>query len=317
MSETQHRSLALWLNDFGAVLIVAGSIGVAFSVIRSSNSPSYPLASLADGAQHTSVAPTRTADSVVADAGGLRVAMTLTPGPYFLDDLVVADLSLTNSSAMTYLLDSGCGGVDEGAVFGGTMYEGAVAVTISGGTSPHFSLPTANESWCPAGETTLKPGQILTSHLLLLIPSSGKIIVKAGAEFLQTHTGPDGVQVTSTGAHSPLDGHWPSLTLSVTPVAPVDRRITLQRTGTTVQVQAPLSARSSLYYTYTLKCSNPTNAPASAEDDTIAGWQPLAGTVLHEPVCGEGEDPNARFSTVHWSYAVGAPGFAIAAGEQG
>jgi hypothetical protein len=244
--------------------------------------------------------------------------MTLTPGPYFLGELVVADLSLTNSSAMSYLLDSGCGGVDEGAVFGGTLYEGAVSVTISGGTGPHFSLPTANESWCPSGETTLKPGQVLTSHLLLLIPSSGKIIIKAGAQFFQTHTGPDGVQETTLTGHSPLDGHWPSLTLSVAPMAPVDRRITLQHTGATVQVQAPLSARSTLYYTYTLKCSNAINDPqAEAEVDTIAVWQPLALPVLHEPACGQGEDPNIRFSTIHWSYAVGAPGFAIASGDQG
>jgi hypothetical protein len=319
MSEPQHRRLARWLNVFGAVLIVAGSIGVAFSVIRSSHSPSYPLASSADGAQHTSGAPTSTADSVVAEAGGLRVAMTLTPGPYFLGELVVADLSLTNSSAITYLLANGCGGaVDEGAVFGGTLYEGVVHVTISGGTSPHLSLPTANESWCPGGEATLRPGQVLTSHLLLLIPSSGKIIIKPGAWFYQTYTGPGGVQVTGPAVHSPLDGHWPSLTLSVAPAAPVDRRITLQGTGATVQVQAPLSARSSLYYIDTLKCSNPINLPqAGAEDDTIGAWQPLAGTVLHQPVCGEGEDPNVRFSTVHWSYAVGAPGFAIATGEQG
>jgi hypothetical protein len=319
MSEPQHRRLARWLNVFGAVLIVIGSIGVVFSVIRSSHSPSYPLASSAEGAQHTSGAPTRTADSAVADADGLRVAMILTPGPYFLGELVVADLSLTNSSAMTYLLANGCGGVDEGAVFGGTLYEGVVHVTISGGIGPHLSLPTANDSWCPAGQTTLKPGQVLTSHLLLLIPNSGKIIMKPGAWFYQTHTGPDGVPVTSPAAHSPLDGHWPSLTLSVAPVAPMDRRITLQRTGTTVQVQAPLSARSSLYDIYTLKCSNPINDPqaASAEDDTIAGWEPLAGTVLREPVCGEGEDPAVRFSTIHWSYAVGAPGFTIAVGEQG
>src|SRR5262249_53915254 len=129
---------------------------------------------------------------------------------------------------------------------------------------------------------------------------------------------PWGGQEIGPAAHNPLDGHWPSLTLSVAPVAPVDRQITLQRTGTTVHVQAPLSARSSLYYIDTLKCSNAINDPhAEAEVDTIGGWQPLAGTVLHEPVCGEGEDPGIRWSTIHWNYAVAAPGFSIAAGEQG
>ena len=124
--------------------------------------------------------------------------------------------------------------------------------------------------------------------------------------------------MSGPAGHSPLDGQWPSLTLSVAPVAPLDQRITLQQTGATVHVQTPLSARSSLYYIYTLGCSDPINDPqAGTAVDTITGWQSLARTVLHEPACGGGEDPNVRWSTVHWSYAVSAPGFSIAAGEQG
>jgi hypothetical protein len=324
MSEPQHKRLARWLYVFGAVLIMTGGIGVAVSLVRSSRCPPQ-LASLADGVQQTSVAPTSPADSVVADACGLRVVMTLTPGPYFLGELVVADVSLTNSTAITYILDSGSYILDSGC-------GGAVSVTISGGTAPHFSLPTSHfPNFCGGfGWTTLNPGQVLTYHYFLALPSSGEVTVQPGARFLQTHPGPDGVPEIGPlirAEHTPLDGHWPSLTLSVAPVAPVDRRITLQHTGTTVQIQAPLSARSSLYYRYTLECSNPINhtqGPVGVLRATGGpGWQSLALPkslalpVLLEPACGEG-DPlllHVRWSTVHWSYAVGAPGFAIATGE--
>ncbi len=272
MSEPQHKRLARWLHVFGAVLIVAGGIGVAFSLVRS---------------------------------GSLHIEMTLTPGPYFLGELVVADVSLTNSSRTTYTLADTC--------------EGAVYVTISGGTGPHFSLPASQQFYsCPFIWTTLKPGQVLTYHHFLPLLSSGEVTLQPRAEFLQTHTGPDGGQEISPAGHSPLDGHWPSLTLSVAPAPLLDRQITLQHTGTTVHVLAPLSARSSLYYVYTLDCSDPINDPqAGAAVDSISAWQFLALPVLHEPACGGGEDPNVRWSTVRWSYAVSAPGFSITAGEQG
>ena len=295
MSEPQQRRLARWLNVFGAVLIVAGIIGVSFSVARSTRTASSGTATWGDGGPFTRVA--------LAD--GLYFVMKVTPGPYFLGELVAADLSLTNSSQTTYTLDDSCG-------------DGLYA-TISGGTGPHFALPALQQFYsCPFISTPLKPGQVLTSRQLLPLSSSGEVILQSRAAFLRTYTGPDGEQVSGPAGHSPLDGQWPSLTLSVAPVAPLDQRITLQQTGATVHVQAPLSARSSLYYIYTLGCSDPINDPqAGTAVDTITGWQSLARTVLHEPACGGGEDPSARWSTVHWSYAVSAPGFSIAAGEQG
>jgi hypothetical protein len=39
-------------------------------------------------------------------------------------------------------------------------------------------------------------------------------------------------------------------------------------------------------------------------------WDPLSTTVVHEPNCG-----NQLSQTIEWSYAVSAPGYAIASGQ--
>ena len=78
MSQPQNERLARWLNVFGAVLIVAGIIGVSFSVARSSRTASSGTATWGDGGPFTRVA--------LAD--GLYFVMKVTPGPYFLGELL-------------------------------------------------------------------------------------------------------------------------------------------------------------------------------------------------------------------------------------
>ena len=117
MSQLQNKRLARWLNVLGAVLIVAGTIGVSLSVARSSRSASSGTASWGGGGPFTRV----------AQAGGLYFAMTVTPGPYFLGELLQVDLSLTNSSLTTYTL----GGPSVSGICGGAVY-----VNTVGGTGP-------------------------------------------------------------------------------------------------------------------------------------------------------------------------------------
>jgi hypothetical protein len=298
MSQPQNERLARWLNGLGAVLIVAGIIGVSLSVARSSRSASYGTAIWGGEGPSTRV----------AQAGGLYFVMTVTPGPYFLGELLQVDLSLANSSRTTYTL----GGSSVAGPCGGAVY-----VNTSGGTGPHYTLPVSQDGYCPFLPTVFKPGQTLTLHQLLPLPSSGEVTLQSGADFFQSQVGPDGGQEMVPG-HSPLDGYWPSLTISVAQVAPVDRRITLQHTGTTVQVSAPLAARTHLYDTYNLGCSNPLNdTQVGSGVFSMSGWGPLSHLLLEEPACGGGDSPTVRWSTVQWSYAVSAPGFSIAAGEQG
>jgi hypothetical protein len=126
MSLPQRRRLIWWLNWLGAVLVVAGSIGVTLSLVRSSREASSTAALWRGGA---------------VEWGGLSVAMTVTPGPYFMGELLVVDLSLTNSSSTTYTL----AGAAEADPCGGAVY-----ATISGGTSSRNALPVFPEPYCPS-----------------------------------------------------------------------------------------------------------------------------------------------------------------------
>ena len=295
MSQLPNKRLARWLNGFGAVLIVAGIISVSFSVARSSRSASSGIAIWGGGGPFTTG----------AQAGGLYFVMTVTPGPYFLGELLQVDLSLTNSSPTTYTL---------GGPAGPGICGGALHVNASGGTGPHYALPVWQHNYCPSMTSVLKPGQTLTIHRFLPLPSTGQVTLQPGADFLQSQIGSGGVQQITPG-HGPLDSLWPSLTLSVAQVAPVDRRITLQHMGTTVQISAPPAARAHLYDTYTLDCSEPLNNGSRFGVLSMSGWEPLSNLLLQEPACAGGENPTISWSTVRWSYAVSAPGFSIAAGE--
>jgi hypothetical protein len=98
----------------------------------------------------------------------------------------------------------------------------------------------------------------------------------------------------------------------------VDRRITLQHRGTTVQISAPPAARAHLYDIYTLDCTDPlTNTQIGTGVIAISGWRSLSNLRLQAPACAGGQYPTVRWSTVQWTYAVSAPGFDIVSGEQG
>ena len=219
--------------------MVAGCVGVSLSLVSSSRGASSTAALWGGGGQYTRA----------AEWGGLTIVMKVTSGPYFVGELLLVDLSLTNSSATTYTLAgdgvaNGCGG--------------AVYATTSGGTSRRGALPVFPEPYCPFIWTVLTPGKTLTLHQLLPLPSSGEVTLQSGADFLKTQVDRDGGQETVPG-HSPLDGYWPSFRLSVASTTPPDRRITLQRLGTTIYVSAPLAARTHLYANSSLDCNHPMN----------------------------------------------------------
>jgi hypothetical protein len=225
--------------------------------------------------------------------------MQVTPGPYFLGELLAANLSLRNDSRTTYTLAGpsvagGCGA----AVF--------LEMTGGSGGGPQYVLPVADSHSCPFMTSLLTPGKTMTLHEFLPVPYSGEVTMEAGARFLQTVTGSDGSQ-SITSAHSPLDGLWPSLKVSVATTTPADRQITLQREGTQVQIHAPLAARTHLHYLYTVTC----NAFQGGTVDTGSYvWGLISTATVREPNCGD-----YGSQAIRWSYAVSAPGYAIASGS--
>jgi hypothetical protein len=298
MSLPRRRRLTWWLNGLGAVLIVGGSIGVTFSLVNPSRDVSSSASVWEGGGQYTRA----------AEWGGLSVVMTVTPGPYFVGELLLVDLSLTNSSSTSYTL-AGDAVAD--------LCGGAVYATTSGGTSPRNALPVFPYPYCPFLWTVLTPGKTLMFHQVLPLSRSGNVLLQSGADFLKTQMDPDRTQETVAGK-SPLDGYWPSFRLSVAPTVPSGRRITLQRLGTTIYVTAPVPARAHLYAISSLGCNDPVNdSHVGSGMSIIGGWGPLSQPLLQEPACEEPNDPHVRWATVDWTYAVSAPGFDIASGEVG
>jgi hypothetical protein len=169
-------------------------------------------------------------------------------------------------------------------------------------------LPVGTTPPCPSLTSNLTPGETITLHEFLPISNSGEVTVESGARFLRTFTDSDGIQVTTNGP-SPLDGHWPSINLSVAAATPADRQLTVQREGALVRINAPPAALAHLYYIYTVTC----NVFSGGYEITgNFAWETIATTSVHEPTCGDGGD-----QIVKWSYAVSAPGFAIASEQAG
>ena len=294
----QQRSRLYWLSGLVSMLVVTGLIGGALALFRSAVSPVSP-GSPATGPD-TWVGGTPVTRG--AKAGGLDFVMQVTPGPYFLGELLAAELSLRNDSRTSYTLAGpsmagGCGA--------------AVFLEMTGGRSgggPQYVLPVADTHSCPFITSRLTPGETMTLDEFLPVSSSGEVTLQSGARFLQTVTGPDGSQ-SITSAHSPLDGLWPSLKVSVAATTPSGRQITVQREGTLVQIHAPLAARAHLHYLYTVTCN-------AFQGGTVGtgnfGWGPISTAAVHEPDCGD-----YGSQVIQWAYAVSAPGYAIASGSMG
>lgn len=270
-----------------SILVVAGVSGAAFALLRSRGAPAGTSSNSVVGAPVVRE----------AKAGGLDFVMRVTPGPYFLGELLEADLSLTNHSHAVYTL----GGPKEAGPCGG-----AVMVNLTGGAAPEYRLPVATEHSCPFITSKLAPGETIILHQFLPISNSGEVTLTSGANFLQATTGPGGIQTTTNGS-SPLDGLWPTLKLQVAAATPPNRQITLQREGTQVRITAPAAAQGRLLYLYTVDC-------VAFQGGTVGtgnfAWEPISTTTVHEPNCGD-----YGRQVIQWSYAVSSPGYAIASGQ--
>jgi hypothetical protein len=283
------------LNKVVAALVVIAIIGVSlllFKTYRPSSSSSINSSS-----SGSAIGAVGTPITSHVQAGGLEFNMDITPGPYFLSELFVADMTLTNHTQTTFTLE----GPSNSEPCGSALY-----LAMTGGTAPNYNiLPVSAVHSCPYMQTTFKPGDTLTFHQYTPLLSSGDITLTPGATFLQTQM-ENGVQVTSPGK-SPLDGHWPSINIHVNSLVPIDRKITLQQEGTQVQINAPASARAHLYYIYNVACD-------AFQGGTVGtgsfAWEHITVTTLHEPDCGDYGNKN-----IYWYYGVSSPGYAIVSGQ--
>jgi hypothetical protein len=72
--------------------------------------------------------PVRAPTTVRVEASGLEMSMSITPGPYFLSEVLVADMTLTNHTNTTFMLREG-------------LCYPALRLKQTGGKSPHYTLP--------------------------------------------------------------------------------------------------------------------------------------------------------------------------------
>jgi len=228
--------------------------------------------------------------TVRSEAGGLEASLQVTSGPYFLSELLAVTVTFTNHSNKSVLLQ----GLDAPLNF----CNGAFSLASTGGSEPHynFSLDEVVMS-CPDSQTKLDPGKSLMIHGYVPLTKSGLVMLTPGARFLPVAKD-HGMERISSG-HSPLDGHWPTMHINVATKIPTDRTLSLQQQNSSVIINAPVSVSHNLVYYYVVTCVGTMG--------TSARWYPVTTLMLHEPECSG--------LNKHWTYAVGAPGYAIASGE--
>lgn len=292
-----------------AAVVIAALLGSTLLLLR----PRVPSPA-SNPKQTPSIGPVGTPVKVQSQVGGLEVTMQITPGPYFLSEMLAADLTLTNHSQTTYILEGtwdnpGIGIPDDHCHL-------PIKVMMSGGGSPNdtgleHDLNAALSCYGSDGTTQLLPNQTLTISQYLALTSSGQVTLQMQGAFQRAALGQDGV-IHIVSATGPLDGHWPSLRISVQAQVPAQRLITLRAQPAQVVVDAPPAARGRLLSLSAYDCVGRNSSQHSGG----GYWIKLQGTVIEKPQCGYSvTNGTPTYDTfVHWVYVVGAPGYSIVSG---
>lgn len=225
-----------------------------------------------------------------AEANGLVLTLRVAPGPYFLRELLPVGVSFTNHTNAPLSVE-GNASVNS--------CEGSFGVAEEGGGAPTYQLPiTGVPISCPGpGQIDLAPDRTMSATTLLPLTASDHLTLTAGVVVFAVTTAAGG-QTVLTG-RDPFAGHRPSLHLTVAAAPLLNRTVGLWRIGTRVYVVAPPPALPHLVYLYT--------AAADGCATTNLTWQPIATPFVDEHPCA------GRYGA--WSYAVGAPGYAVASGS--
>ncbi len=279
-----------------SIVLVSGAWFLLNRESSSTNRTFSPTDTIASGAP---VSPPTVSTTIRAQANGVEAVMQITPGPYFLSELLEANLSLTNHTETTFNLQ----GVPETI-----PCDPALNVDITGGTKPYYDIPVLNSGFmsCPLGMTHFKPGQTIHVHDDIPLNVSGRVVLTLIARF--EYTGKyDLGNKNPPPVFDPLAHHWPSLAISVATKIPSNRVISLHLYGSQVTIDAPLPARATLRYLFTCwQFVTPGIIAGSTESGNFI-WTPLGKTTLDTSQCSG--------SISKWTFAVGAPGYAIVNGH--
>jgi hypothetical protein len=234
-----------------------------------------------------------------SQANGIDASMQVTSGPYFLGELLEANLSLTNHTKTTLTMN---GSLRDGICVGSfSVHSTVLFVNSTGGNNPQYTIPVLAgrpmAMSCPSFNMQFKPEQTVKISQDVPLMKSGNVTLTMGARFYHNQSDSNGQVISSV--FDPFVGHWPTLQLTVASHLPSDRVISLQGHGTHVSINAPASVRSNLRYFQACFYGS--------EEVGNLTWAPLAKPELDVSQCTK--------STKKSQFAIGAPGYVIVNGE--
>lgn len=288
---TRRQRIVRLVSSLVAVLVMGVIIASAFLLFTPHQT------SVIDA----TISPVRAPGTTSVQAGGFEMTLGITPGPYFIGEMLEVNIALTNHTSKTQWVNSpfsksACGYTD--------------GIETQENLKPAFELPPTGHR-CPfgaAGHVQISPGQTLIAQKYFVLQWSGSITLTSAIGFLE----PSKDQWYQP-VKSPLEGHWPKLHITVASQVPQDRQLTAHVTAPRVTIDAPAPARAHLQYLYDKVCTNATGSqpvpgPVPESDFTgNFGWESLPGTTLNLPGCS--------MKHIAWDYAIGAPGYAVVTGQ--
>ncbi|GHO77984.1 hypothetical protein KSD_57550 [Ktedonobacter sp. SOSP1-85] len=237
------------------------------------------------------IGPVRAPGTTSVQAGGFEMTLGITPGPYFIGEMLEVNITLTNHTSKVQWVAS---------PFGINPCGYATGIDMQEDLKPAFELPLTGHS-CPANfgqPLQISPTQTLSTQKYFVLQWSGSITLTSAIRFLEPNK-----DQWYQPMKSPLEGHWPTLHIHVASQVPQDRQLTAHVMDNSITVDAPTQVH--LQYLFGVSC---TNGPGSGSEETgNYGWQPLKSSTVNRPACS--------MKHITWSYAIGAPGYAIASGK--
>jgi len=301
-----HRTgwISRLVTQIAALLVIVLLLGSFLLLLQFRTPPTETHPTLAPP-----VGPVGKPITVHTQAGGLDATVRVTSGPYFLSEMLEVDLSITNHSHDTLdilpLYQQPCA----------PSFPSELPVMMTGGGRPsdtnlqHNLAAFGSERFrCSAGLTVeeFPPMQTISFSKDIVLTTSGHITLTAQTRFAK--------QVPVPGQNNgyrdldisdPLAGHWPSLQINVQAGIPSDRSITGQQKGAQVTIDAPPLARSQLFYETQITCDSGSRGTRD-KLTTMKLQQPDFNNYTH----------NNPASRCVWTYAVGAPGYAVFSGSR-
>ena len=281
------RSLTRFFNTLAAVLVIGAFIGASLLLFTRHQQTGVFQPTVPTGSPNMS--------SVESD--GLTFNMSITPGPYFLKEMLAIDLTIMNHSNMVY---------NAGPPFGASCgYDPGVEIDSTG--KPDFDIPIATDHSCPApgfSVTPLEPGQTLTVHRYFALQYTGWVTLTGEVSLYKKQVG-ENQKFPNYQPLDPFHGHRPTILMHVDPNVPVHRTFSYQLESSHVTVVAPPQVLSQLVYLYGISCYDIPNTGYTVTGNF--GWYPLSAPSLGVPGC-----PGKH---VDWWFAFGAPGYAVVVGE--